>query len=110
MKRLCATRGCAALIPTSQRRCPLHVKAREIQRGTRQERGYTEDYLRLRRRVLERDGWTCRYCGGPATTADHVVPLRHGGANTEDNLVASCIGCNVARSNRSRQSRTAANQ
>jgi len=24
--------------------------------------------------VIQRDGHTCRYCGGVATTADHVVP------------------------------------
>jgi 5-methylcytosine-specific restriction endonuclease McrA len=31
-----------------------------------------------------------------------VVPLRYGGANSENNLVAACMGCNVARSNRAR--------
>lgn len=35
-----------------------------------------------RRGVLKRDGHICAYCGGPANTVDHVVPLSRGGERT----------------------------
>lgn len=42
----------------------------------------------------------CVYCGDPATTVDHVVPLSRGGREHEDNLVPSCNPCNLAKYNR----------
>jgi 5-methylcytosine-specific restriction endonuclease McrA len=60
-------------------------------------RGYDAAYQRVRRLVLERDGYTCHWCRGPATTADHLVPLARGGASTEENLVAACGDCNSRR-------------
>lgn|GEM_PF-2871842 len=40
----------------------------------------------------------CRWCGAPATSADHYpVPRSDGGPDTLDNLVAACLPCNVAR-------------
>lgn len=57
---------------------------------------------RLRFEVLNRDGHTCRYCGGRAPdvelTVDHVVPVALGGANVPDNLVAACKDCNAGKS------------
>lgn len=50
-----------------------------------------------RQAVLERDKFTCRYCGDPATSVDHVIPWSRGGRNTMDNLVASCQPCNEAK-------------
>jgi 5-methylcytosine-specific restriction endonuclease McrA len=47
-----------------------------------------------RLRVLERDRYICRYCGGRADRADHYWPRSKGGADTLDNLVAACDGCN----------------
>lgn len=44
--------------------------------------------------ILYRDGWTCGYCAGFATTIDHVFPISRGGPSTFGNLVAACIGCN----------------
>ena len=48
----------------------------------------------IRLEVLERDGWTCRYCGGWANQCDHVVPRAKGGTDDTDNLVAACGRCN----------------
>jgi 5-methylcytosine-specific restriction endonuclease McrA len=50
--------------------------------------------------VLARDGRRCAYCGGPATTIDHVVPRSRGGANTWLNTVAACVGCNQRKGDR----------
>lgn len=51
----------------------------------------------LRQAVLERDAYTCLYCGGIATTVDHVVPKAMGGEDREDNCVASCSPCNLRK-------------
>ena len=47
-----------------------------------------------RRGVLHRDGGSCAYCGGHATTIDHILPRSRGGKNTWKNTVASCGPCN----------------
>ncbi len=44
--------------------------------------------------VLIRDGGRCGYCGGAATTVDHILPRSRGGRNTWANTVAACDGCN----------------
>lgn len=54
--------------------------------------------------IRARDGDRCRYCGcqvrwgnqrGPSgATYDHVVPIVAGGANTINNVVIACRGCN----------------
>jgi len=51
----------------------------------------------LRGAVLERDGWTCKYCGREATEVDHVEPRARGGATTPANLVATCRPCNKGK-------------
>ena len=76
------------------------VRRRSAARGTRQQQGYGNDWLRLSRQVVERDGGTCRYCGGPATTADHVIPKSRGGSDDPSNLVAACRSCNSAKRDR----------
>ncbi|MBA3833743.1 MAG: HNH endonuclease [Chthoniobacterales bacterium] len=48
--------------------------------------------------VLERDGYSCAYCGSDANLhIDHVIPLARGGSNTFDNLVTSCGPCNQSK-------------
>lgn len=50
--------------------------------------------------ILIRDWFTCRYCGDPASTKDHVIPRSRGGSDRESNLVACCSSCNVTKGNR----------
>ena len=52
-----------------------------------------------RRAVFTRDGQTCVYCGGSATSIDHVVPRSRGGTHTWDNVVAACRSCNARKEN-----------
>lgn len=77
----------------------------------------------VRRRVYERDDWTCQYCGlriepraaderdgtaapslptGPTSwislELDHVVPHSAGGPGTVGNLRAACSPCNRRKS------------
>ena len=73
---------------------------------------YGRGWKGKRKRVLDRDGWRCFYCGvnlrSPGVTAsvDHVVAvvdLESEGINVtpsavhEDDLVAACMSCNSAR-------------
>ena len=59
---------------------------------------------KLRFEVLERDKFTCVYCGrSPKTTpgltleVDHIIPLWAGGDNSMDNLVTACWECNEGK-------------
>lgn len=57
----------------------------------------------VRFRVLERDGYRCRYCGRGATDEgvrlhiDHRVPVSRGGTNDMSNLVTACQKCNLGK-------------
>lgn len=48
--------------------------------------------------LFRRDGGLCMYCGNDfderALTRDHIFPRARGGANTWQNVVASCFRCN----------------
>ena len=52
-------------------------------------------------RILDRDGFKCVYCGtSPRENEihiDHKIPLCKGGTNNDDNLVASCMECNLGK-------------
>ena len=83
-------------------RCPdcarAHQRRRDAVRGTAAERGYDAEWRKVRIMVLDRDGWVCRWCGKPAITVDHVVPLALGGARLDPfNLIACCRSCNSQR-------------
>jgi 5-methylcytosine-specific restriction endonuclease McrA len=55
--------------------------------------------------VLARDQWTCFYCMQPATTVDHVIPIKDGGDPLAyDNLVSCCSSCNSRKGSRSQGS------
>ena len=56
-----------------------------------------------RRGILRRDSNRCGYCGRTAATIDHVLPRSRGGANSWENLVACCLGCNNTKSDRTPQ-------
>jgi 5-methylcytosine-specific restriction endonuclease McrA len=60
-------------------------------------------WKKLRAAILDRDEATCQYCGGPATTVDHVVAHSKGGDFWDPaNLVAACASCNYSKSDRAR--------
>jgi len=50
------------------------------------------------RNVLGRDNDTCGYCGGEASTIDHIHPRAHGGTNDWMNVIAACSPCNSTKS------------
>lgn len=50
---------------------------------------------KLRRSVLERDGYRCLFCGSTTRlTMDHVIPEAKGGPTTFENLQVLCGSCN----------------
>ena len=59
---------------------------------------------RLRFDVLERDGFTCRYCGAKpedgALHAEHIIPVVEGGKTEFANLITSCEPCNSGKGQR----------
>lgn len=61
---------------------------------------YPSQWDKVRARVLERDNYTCTYCGAEANHCDHVIPRVQGGADDESNLVAACGYCNRSKGGR----------
>ncbi len=59
-------------------------------------------YMALRWKILERDKFTCQYCGQHAPNVklevDHVIPVTDGGTDDPDNLKTSCYACNRGKS------------
>lgn len=55
----------------------------------------------LRLRILERDRFTCRYCGAHPPQAvlriDHIFPVARGGDNAPKNLITACVDCNSGK-------------
>ncbi len=53
---------------------------------------------KIRFEVFKRDGFCCQYCGSTPPKVilevDHIVPVKDGGDNDEDNLTTSCFDCN----------------
>ena len=61
---------------------------------------HTARWRRLRRHILDRDGWECQVCGKLLGMAqvDHRVPVLKGGALwDESNLQTICFFCHVAK-------------
>jgi 5-methylcytosine-specific restriction endonuclease McrA len=57
-----------------------------------------------RRNIYARDGSKCQYCGKKFSTTelslDHVLPKSQGGKSSWENIVCSCIKCNVKKGGR----------
>jgi len=57
-----------------------------------------------RRNIFARDGNRCQFCGKRFPTSelslDHVVPRSRGGGMTWENVVCSCVRCNVKKGGR----------
>jgi len=56
---------------------------------------------KLRFEVFKRDSFTCQYCGQSAPSvilnADHIHPVKNGGATDLLNLITSCFDCNAGK-------------
>lgn len=59
----------------------------------------------LRRKIKERDNYTCQICGKYTPDEvglhiDHIIPISKGGKTVEQNLQVLCDKCNLRKSNR----------
>lgn len=57
--------------------------------------------------IYARDGNTCQYCGRRFARAelnlDHVIPRSRGGVTSWENVVCSCVPCNLRKGGRTPQ-------
>ena len=72
------------------------ISARQVKDGT----GYS--WLRMRWHVLQRDDFTCQYCGrdvsdGAKLNIDHIRPKKKGGRFAAKNLITACFECNQGK-------------
>ena len=78
-----------------QRRSKLGIKFRKQTKPPIYPKSrWPMSYKLARRWVLERDCWSCVYCGDAANQVDHVIPKNNGGSDLPSNLVAACARCN----------------
>lgn len=60
----------------------------------------TQSYA-TRWRILQRDNFTCGYCGQHAPDVilhvDHRIPKSEGGTDEDTNLTSSCEACNIGK-------------
>ncbi|WP_138495630.1 HNH endonuclease [Paenibacillus pinistramenti] len=50
--------------------------------------------------IMERDRYTCYFCGEEGTTIDHLLPRAKGGHTTPANCVCACSACNQSKADR----------
>ena len=82
----------------------------EIGYETTWEKYYAKSQRRLmtrelRRRIIERDNYTCQICGKympdeVGLHVDHVIPIKRGGKSVESNLQVLCDKCNLRKGKR----------
>ena len=59
---------------------------------------HNREWARIRRQVLDRDGWRCQNpaCGkAGALEVHHVLELQDGGDNSMENLTTLCRTCHI---------------
>ena len=66
-------------------------------------------WLRLRRRMMEAEGWKCRPCGAPARELDHIIPraLAPDLVWSSDNCQPICVSCHIRKTREENKRRTA---
>lgn len=59
--------------------------------------GRSSSYAKFKKKIIERDGTDCFYCGLPLNediTLEHLIPLTAGGPNKLSNMVLAHFHCN----------------
>lgn len=89
-----------AMLGESQKAWDAFCEGRRWDGGLKTPREYRQGkkYDDMRRAIVDRDGWTCAYCGKVLTqetaTIEHVLPLSRGGLDAIKNMVLACRSCN----------------
>lgn len=77
--------------------CGIQSKRRNVCKECRAARDIS---LKIRFEILQRDNFTCQYCGKNTKEdkikleIDHKIPISKGGSNNPHNLITSCSECN----------------
>ena len=87
-QRPCPQPGCRTLGPggycaTHKRTTPTYPRYGDYSR---------QSWRKTRTAMLEYNPY-CVVCGAPANTVDHIIPIRRGGTDDEDNLQSMCSVC-----------------
>lgn len=85
-------------------RSPEDNRPKRKRGGYRTTRMTPKNKHQKRQALLARDGNTCFYCNREFSdelppTFEHLVSLKDGGTDHQDNLVLACWPCNNARAN-----------
>ena len=99
--RPCTKPGCYRLA-TKDGRCDQHQRKSWDHTKSRHERGYGNDWYKLRVFILRRDKNLCQVCLSkgiytPATQVDHITPKALGGDNSHANLQSICGKCHTVK-------------
>ena len=88
---------------TIKRRRTPRDRERDAKRGSPAERGYGADWVKVRKRVLKRDGFLCASCGKRAVLVHHEPPISgpdDPGRLDEARCVSMCRACHEQRHGR----------
>jgi 5-methylcytosine-specific restriction protein A len=102
--RLRCCSGCMHAFPPAEltrgrcRSClVVQQKVRDKRRGTTTERGYGNQWRKLRAKLLVAHPY-CAWCGSTEKLSiDHIVPRAAGGTDDPSNLRVLCFRCNTRR-------------
>ncbi|MFN0073047.1 MAG: HNH endonuclease [Chloroflexota bacterium] len=95
--------GCGALTSNGSRCADCQAQLRAMQerrRGTRQARGYDDDWLRVSRAAIAAQPWCSACLATDDLTADHIIPLSRGGQSDAGNIQVLCRACNSRKRER----------
>lgn len=80
----------------------LSITPYSIKRKLKFIKGKKIPLYKIRFVILERDNFTCQYCGrtpqdGAKLAVDHREPMSKGGGDNFGNLITSCLVCNLGK-------------
>lgn len=81
-----------------QRFCSLECSKAQQRDQLHDRRGHP--WYKLRFEIMQRDNFTCRYCGrnviddGIKIVVDHLDPKNNGGKDRLENYITACLECN----------------
>lgn len=100
-RRPCGYPGCAALVSAGERYCDKHKKT--VRLGGNNSH-YDRHWQKIRALYLANHPLCvdCQKEGRltPATEVHHIVKVKNGGSDREDNLMALCHSCHSRRTQR----------
>ena len=69
------------------------IKVEDAIKAQRRERLRSDEWIKLRMKVLLRDNYVCQQCKAHASEVDHIIPVALTGSDELSNLQALCSKC-----------------